>query len=92
MVSSVTSVLSDAERRDIARAVEHFRKSRDQFENMAKSLVEHFLEDPALGNMIHFIKHRVKKEQSLQGKLERLALAKGTHELTKPTCSRKYTI
>ena len=74
MTSSVTSALSDAERDGIARAIEHFEKNRRQFENLAEGLVERFSADRTLGDMIHFIKYRVKKKESLQDKLKRLAL------------------
>ena len=77
MASSVTDDLSDAERQRISLAVEHFEKNRYQFEIVARNLVDCFSEDPKLGDMIHFIKYRVKKKQSLRGKLERLALAEG---------------
>ena len=73
MASGVTDDLSDAERQRITSAVEHFEKSRHKFEIVARDLVNCFSGDTTLGDMIHFIKYRVKKPQSLSEKLARLA-------------------
>ena len=51
---------------------------------MARNLVDCFSKDPALAQWIHFIKYRVKNQQSLAQKLTRQA----TSELSPPIDER----
>lgn len=79
--------LSRADKSRINRAVEHFVKNRHYFEGLAESLLGHLTRHPELENLIHFIKSRVKDEESLRGKLER----KTIEEKKKPAKDRgKY--
>ena len=55
----------------IDRAVSHFIENRHLFENLARSLVGHLTAHPELGELIHFIKWRVKDAASLREKLRR---------------------
>lgn len=59
--------------RRIDSAVAFFEGHRESFEALAHSLRASLSEDPELGSMIHFIRHRVKAAESLRVKLRRLA-------------------
>ena len=65
--------LSDAAQRGIENAVKHFEDNRHLFKIAAKSLVDCLSMDPCLPQWIHFIKYRVKDQQSLTDKLKRLS-------------------
>ena len=56
----------------IDHAVEHLTSGRHWFESFAQSLVANFENSPELRDFIHFIKYRIKDEDSLRRKLERL--------------------
>ena len=78
-------------KRDLARidrAVLHFKRNRHLFENLARSLVDDLSSHPGLRELIHFIKWRVKDEESLRSKLKRKTLV----EKTKPKESREPAI
>lgn len=68
----------------IQRAVDGFGEQRYLFENLAQSLVGHLTGHPGLNPYIHFIKWRVKDEDSLRNKLERKVL----EERRKPVAER----
>lgn len=57
----------------IDRAVAHFEQNRYRFEIVARNLVDCFSKDPTLAQWIHFIKYRVKDQQSFAKKLARQA-------------------
>ena len=65
--------LSVAAQRGIANAVEHFEVNRHRFDIVANNLVDCFSKDPVLAQWIHFVKYRIKDQQSLTDKLNRLA-------------------
>ena len=67
--------LTDVERRRIDAAVKHFVDNRLSFELVTQALLESLAQDPELKDYIHFTRHRVKAEDSLRAKLERLALS-----------------
>lgn len=70
-----TDELSDAVRRGIASAVEHYEANRYLFEIVANGLVDCFSKDPVLAEWVHSIKYRIKSRPSLMDKLDRLARA-----------------
>ena len=70
--------------RRIDGAVARFEQHRYRFEIVARNLVDCFSKDPALAQWIHFIKYRVKDQQSLAQKLTRQA----TSELSPPIDER----
>ena len=72
----------------IDRAVLHFKRNRHLFENLAQSLVGDLSSHPGLRELIHFIKWRVKDEESLRDKLKRRTIV----EKTKPQESREPAI
>ena len=63
--------LSQRDQRRIDRAISHFNQNRHLFENVAQSLVGCFRSYPELEEFMHFIKWRVKSEDSLRAKLQR---------------------
>ena len=78
-------------KRDVARidrAVLHFKQNRHLFENLAQSLVGDLTNHPGLRELIHFIKWRIKDEESLREKLKRRTIV----EKTKPRESREPAI
>lgn len=78
-------------KRDIDRidgAVNVFSQNRHLFENMARSLVGHLTGHPQLNQLIHFIKWRVKDENSLRRKLT----IKTMEEKSKPKHLRNRSI
>ena len=64
--------LSDAAQRGITNAIKRFEENRYRFDIVANNLVDCFSKDPILAQWIHFIKSRVKDQQSLMDKLVRL--------------------
>ena len=78
-------------KRDVARidrAVLHFKQNRHLFENLAQSLVGDLTSHLGLRELIHFIKWRIKDEESLREKLRRRTIA----EKRKPRESREPAI
>ena len=67
--------LTDVERRRIDAAVRRFVDNRHSFELVIEALLDSLTQDPELMEFIHFTRHRVKAEDSLRAKLERLALS-----------------
>ena len=49
-----------------------------------ESLVPYFVNHPELGGLIHFIKHRIKDENSLRAKLERLTVSTESDLMNEP--------
>lgn len=76
--------LTKADRRRIDRAVGHFADNRHLFTTFAESLVPCFRNHPKLGKLIQFIKYRIKDEDSLRAKLERLADSGEKEEMNEP--------
>ena len=70
-----TRDLSEADQRGIADAIELFDDYRHRFDIVANNLVDCFSKDPVLAQWIHFIKYRLKDQQSLADKLARRAQA-----------------
>ncbi|MYA16817.1 MAG: RelA/SpoT domain-containing protein [Gammaproteobacteria bacterium] len=68
------ATLTKRDERQIDRALGHFMGQRHLFTNLAQSLVGHLTADPDLGQLIHFIKWRVKDEASLRHKLQKQVL------------------
>lgn len=68
-------ILTTDEIRRIDTAVRHFVDNRDKFEGFAESLIVHLTKSRGLRNLTHFLKHRVKEEESLRKKLERYLLS-----------------
>ena len=71
MATSDTTI-SPENNRQIDSAVMFFESNRERFDSLARSLRTCLLEDDELGDMIHFIRHRVKKSNSLREKLRRI--------------------
>ena len=67
--------LTGEDRQRIDRAIKHFVEHRHLFVTFAESLVPCFTNHPELGKLIQFIKHRIKDEDSLRAKLERLTVS-----------------
>ena len=67
--------LTREDRQRIDQAIKHFVEHRRQFVTFAESLVLCFTNHPELGNLIQFIKYRIKDEDSLRAKLERLTVS-----------------
>ena len=67
--------LTAVENHRIDAAVRHFVDNRRSFELVTEALLESLTQDPELMDFIHFTSHRVKAEDSLRAKLERLALS-----------------
>ena len=65
----------------IDRAVAYFVQNGHLFENLARSLVGHLTAHPKLGELIHFIKWRVKDVNSLREKLKRKVLEDKTQAI-----------
>lgn len=63
---------SSIDRRRIDEAAEHFMTNRDAFNLFAQSLMGYFKDNPKLGEFIYSIKYRIKDEESLRAKLERI--------------------
>ena len=74
-------MLSKAERNCIDEATTYFIKNRYLFESFAQSLIYHFENNPALGKFIHFIKYRIKDEDSLRAKLEKVITSADSQDL-----------
>ena len=74
-------MLSKAERSCINEAINYFIENRNLFESFARSLVHYFENDPMLGEFIHFIKYRIKNENSLRAKLEKIITSAGSQDL-----------
>ena len=72
-------MLSEADCHRIDEATGYFLKSQKSFELLAQSLMVDFENRSELGKFIHFIKYRIKSEDSLQAKLERI-LASGSDQ------------
>ncbi len=68
--------LTAVERRRIDAAVRFFVDNRRSFELVTEALLESLTRDPELKDFVHFTRHRVKAEDSLRAKLERLALSR----------------
>ena len=68
-------ILTTDERHRIDTAVQHFANNRAKFEGFAESLIVHFTKNRGLMNLIHFLKHRIKEEESLREKLKRNLLS-----------------
>ena len=64
-------MLSRNDRHRIDKAAQYFMDNQHKFEFFANSLVTYFRDDPELGKFIHFIKYRIKNEESLRAKLKR---------------------
>ena len=64
-------MLSRDDRRRIDKAAKYFMDNQRQFELFAESLMDSFQNNPGLGEFIHFIKYRIKDEESLRAKLRR---------------------
>ena len=67
--------LTKGDRLRIDRAIKHFIDHRHLFVTFAESLVPCFVNHPELGKLIQFIKYRIKDEDSLRAKLERLTVS-----------------
>ena len=67
--------LAREDRQRIDRAIKHFVEHRHLFVTFAESLVPCFTNHPQLGKLIQFIKYRIKDEDSLRAKLERLTVS-----------------
>ena len=67
--------LTKEDRLRIDGAVRHFADNRDRFRDFAESLIVHFSNNQELVELTHYLKHRVKEEESLRKKLERYALS-----------------
>lgn len=63
--------LTEEQRSSIDDAMGHFRRNRHKLKIVAQSLVVALTEDPELEGYVHFVKWRVKKEESLRAKLIR---------------------
>ena len=63
---------SSIDRRRIDEAVKYFMSNRHLFESFAQSLMGYFKNDPKLEEFIYSIKYRIKDEESLRAKLERI--------------------
>ena len=68
-------ILTTEELRRIDTAVRHFSDNRDKFEGFAESLIVHLTKSRGLRNLTHFLKHRIKEEDSLREKLKRHSLS-----------------
>lgn len=75
MSQSDLRALTEDDHLRIDGAVQHFVDNQDGFRNFAKSLLDHFAYNKELAKLTHFLKHRVKEEDSLRKKLERYALS-----------------
>ena len=73
--------LTEQQQQDIDDAVRHFVANRHKLKIIAQSLWASLTEDPELGEYIHFIKYRIKDEESLRAKLIRRAV---TQEAVSP--------
>ena len=76
--------LAEVDRCRIDRAVEHFVDNRHLFTMFVESLVPYFINHPELGGLIHFIKYRIKDEDSLRAKLERLTVSTQPEPMNEP--------
>ena len=74
-------MLSKADRRRIDEAAGYFMDSQHLFKPFAQSLMAYFENSPELGNLIHFMKYRIKDEASLRAKLERILMSEGDQDL-----------
>lgn len=64
-------MLSKSDRRRIDKVAQYFIDNQHHFESFAQSLMAYFQNNPELGEFIHFIKYRIKNEESLRAKLKR---------------------
>ena len=76
--------LTREDRRRMDGAVKHFVDNRHLFAAFAESLVPYFTNHPGLSGYIHFIKHRVKDEDSLRAKLERQVFSAEAESVGEP--------
>lgn len=74
-------MLSKSEQNCINEATNYFLKNRKLFESFARSLIDHFENNPTLCEFIHFIKYRIKDEESLRAKLERVLTNSDSQDL-----------
>ena len=74
-------MLSSTDHRRVEEATEYFMDNRHLFESFAKSLMDYFESDPELGRFIHFMKYRIKDEQSLRTKLVRILKDSGDQDI-----------
>ena len=72
-------MLSKADRRRIDEAAGYFMDRQHLFKSFAESLIVDFENSPELGKFIHFMKYRIKNENSLRKKLENI-LANGSDQ------------
>lgn len=72
-------MLSKANRRRIDEATGYFKDNKHLFKSFAESLMVDFENSPELGKFIHFMNYRIKDEDSLRAKLERI-LASGSDQ------------
>ena len=74
-------MLSKGDRRRIDEAAQYFMNNQHQFETFAQSLMVYFQNSPELGKFIHFIKYRIKDEESLRAKLKKNITIPGNQNL-----------
>ena len=74
-------MLSKADRHRIDEATGYFMANRHLFESFARSLMDYFESSPELGEFIHFIKYRIKDEESLRAKLKKILASEGDQDL-----------
>ena len=74
-------MLSKANRRRIDEAAGYFMDSQHLFKSFAQSLMFDFENSPELGKFIHFMKYRIKDEDSLRAKLEKNLASGSDHDL-----------
>ena len=77
----MSDTLSRSDRRRIDQAIRYFTDNRHHFESFAQSLMAYFQNNPKLGEFIHFIKYRIKDEESLRTKLKRNIATSGNQNL-----------
>ena len=75
MSQSDLRALTEDDHLRIDGAVQHFSNNKKRFSDFAESLLDHFAHNTELLKLTHFLKHRVKEEESLRKKLERYALS-----------------
>ena len=74
-------MLSSTDRRRIDEAARYFMNRQHLFKPFAQSLMAYFENSPELGNLIHFMKYRIKDEASLRAKLEKILTNEGGQDL-----------
>ena len=75
-------MLSKSDRRRVDEAIKFFVDNRNLFDSFAQSLVLYFQNNMDLAKYIHFIKYRIKDENSLREKLERILTSLDEGDLT----------